>query len=182
MKTALPLFLALATLAPTTIHADEPEVQIEKQFKIVVAGDDADAFRFEADDLEVGESRQFFTDSGKEVLVTRTEDGLDIEVDGEELDIRGLHKQHVIIRTDGENADEAHSLLIEALGDDSDHNFASNLILWDWVFGTRYLPADREVRHVGLPDLALPDNFLHHLASPFVLQRYAAGSDDEVVG
>jgi len=66
--------------------------------------------------------------------------------------------------------------------DDSDHNFASNLILWDWVFGTRYLPADREVRHVGLPDLALPDNFLHHLASPFVLQRYVAGPDDEVAG
>ena len=55
---------------------------------------------------------------------------------------------------------------------DSDHNFASNLILWDWVFRTRFLPADREVREVGLPDLALPDNFLHHLASPFVLRRW----------
>jgi len=63
---------------------------------------------------------------------------------------------------------------------DSDTNFGSNLILWDWVFRTRHLPADREVREVGLPDLQLPENFLHHLASPFVLQRYMVS--EEVAG
>jgi len=55
---------------------------------------------------------------------------------------------------------------------DADHNFGSNLILWDWVFGTRFLPDDREIREVGLPDLDLPENFLHHLISPLVLRRY----------
>jgi sterol desaturase/sphingolipid hydroxylase (fatty acid hydroxylase superfamily) len=68
---------------------------------------------------------------------------------------------------------------------DSDTNFGSNLILWDWVFGTRHLPADREIRVVGLPDLALPDNFLHHLVSPFVLDRYyvaATQAAEEVAG
>ena len=56
--------------------------------------------------------------------------------------------------------------------EDSDTNFGSNLIVWDWVFRTRHLPADREVRDVGLPDLDLPENFLHHLASPFNLRRW----------
>lgn len=56
--------------------------------------------------------------------------------------------------------------------EDSDTNFGSNLILWDWVFRTRHLPHDREVRDVGLPDLDLPENFLHHLASPFNLKRW----------
>lgn len=56
--------------------------------------------------------------------------------------------------------------------EDSDTNFGSNLILWDWVFRTRHLPQDREVREVGLPDLDLPEHFLHHLASPFNLRRW----------
>lgn len=64
---------------------------------------------------------------------------------------------------------------------DSDTNFGSNLILWDWVFRTRHLPQDREIREVGLPDLAMPENFLHHLASPFVLERWAVASE-EVAG
>ncbi len=56
--------------------------------------------------------------------------------------------------------------------EDSDTNFGSNLIVWDKVFGTRHLPADREIRDVGLPDLDLPENFLHHLASPFHLKHW----------
>jgi len=56
--------------------------------------------------------------------------------------------------------------------EDSDTNFGSNLILWDWVFRTRHLPEDREIRDVGLPDLDLPENFLHHLASPFNLNQW----------
>jgi len=56
--------------------------------------------------------------------------------------------------------------------DDSNTNFGSNLILWDWVFSTRYLPAHRTVHAVGLPELHLPENFLHHLISPFRLHRW----------
>lgn len=55
---------------------------------------------------------------------------------------------------------------------DSDTNFGSNLILWDWVFRTRCLPVDREIRSVGVSDMALPENFFHHLTSPFYLRRW----------
>ncbi|MEZ4316009.1 MAG: sterol desaturase family protein [Myxococcota bacterium] len=62
--------------------------------------------------------------------------------------------------------------------DESNSNYGSNLIIWDWVFGTRNLPRDR--RHperMGLAGMELPDNWFSHLASPFVLERYAT---DEV--
>jgi sterol desaturase/sphingolipid hydroxylase (fatty acid hydroxylase superfamily) len=62
---------------------------------------------------------------------------------------------------------------------ESNTNFGSNLILWDVVFGTRYLPSGREPRHVGLSDVQVPDNFFHHLALPFTLGRYAVPSEGD---
>jgi sterol desaturase/sphingolipid hydroxylase (fatty acid hydroxylase superfamily) len=53
---------------------------------------------------------------------------------------------------------------------ESNTNFGSNLILWDIVFRTRYLPEGRPQR-VGIVGLTMPDNFFAHLASPFVLRR-----------
>jgi len=55
--------------------------------------------------------------------------------------------------------------------EESNTNFGSNLIVWDIVFGTRHLPEGRP-EAVGVADLALPENFLLHLASPFVLAKY----------
>ena len=66
--------------------------------------------------------------------------------------------------------------------EDSDTNFGSNLILWDWVFRTRHLPADREIREVGLTDLHLPENFFHHLASPFNLRQWLVPTDMATAG
>ena len=60
---------------------------------------------------------------------------------------------------------------------ESNTNYGSNIILWDIILGTRYFPKDRRITTVGLTDLELPDSFLVHLASPFILERY---STDEV--
>lgn len=60
----------------------------------------------EIDDLEIGESRQFFTDGGKEVVVTRTEDGIEVTLDGEEVDmpkIMRFETLHEEIHGDGEH-------------------------------------------------------------------------------
>ena len=59
--------------------------------------------------------------------------------------------------------------------DESNTNFGSNIILWDIVFGTRALP-EGTPEVVGLPGLALPENFFHHLASPFVLNKWEDAS------
>ena len=48
-------------------------------------------------------------------------------------------------------------------------NYGANLILWDIVFGTRFLPADREPPEaIGIGDMpAFPQNYLAQLAVPF---------------
>ena len=52
---------------------------------------------------------------------------------------------------------------------EANHNYGQNLIVWDIVFGTRYLPDDREPpRNVGLAGLPnYPMSFFAQLAAPF---------------
>lgn len=64
---------------------------------------------------------------------------------------------------------------------ESNQNFGNNLIVWDAIFGTRYLPAGHP-QEVGLGAVHLPENYLLHLASPFVLNRLlreSAPEDDQ---
>lgn len=52
--------------------------------------------------------------------------------------------------------------------EESDTNFGNNLILWDLVFGTRFLPENREVGRLGLPNRRYPSGFLAQMKAPFV--------------
>jgi sterol desaturase/sphingolipid hydroxylase (fatty acid hydroxylase superfamily) len=56
---------------------------------------------------------------------------------------------------------------------EANHNYGQNVIVWDVVFGTRFLPADREPpEDIGIPDLpAFPKRFWPQLASPFRWRR-----------
>ena len=45
-------------------------------------------------------------------------------------------------------------------------NFGGFLSVWDWVFGTAYCPADREVPRFGTPDLEPPSGYTEQLLSP----------------
>ena len=56
-----------------------------------------------------------------------------------------------------------HSMVKE----ESNHNYGNNLIIWDWVFGTWYLPATREVQELGLVNRAYPWTFLEQMTIPF---------------
>jgi ornithine lipid hydroxylase len=60
----------------------------------------------------------------------------------------------------------------------ANHNYGGNLILWDVVFGTRFLPVDREppaaIGIGGMP--RFPSGFLALLASPFRWRRVVAES------
>ena len=46
-------------------------------------------------------------------------------------------------------------------------NYGSTLIVWDLVFGTWYLPAEREVDALGLHDATYPKSFLGLMRAPF---------------
>ena len=56
-----------------------------------------------------------------------------------------------------------HSMLTE----ESNHNYGNNLIIWDLLFGTWYLPRERLVGALGLVNRNYPMDFFRQLASPF---------------
>jgi sterol desaturase/sphingolipid hydroxylase (fatty acid hydroxylase superfamily) len=61
---------------------------------------------------------------------------------------------------------------------ESNHNYGGNLIVWDVVFGTRYLPTDREPPEaIGIADLPrFPMGFAANLLAPFRWRRVVAAS------
>ena len=50
---------------------------------------------------------------------------------------------------------------------EANSNYGNNLIIWDTIFGTRYLPADREVGRVGIENRNWPNSFRAQLMAPF---------------
>ena len=56
---------------------------------------------------------------------------------------------------------------------DAKHNFGNKLIIWDTLFGTRYLPAHREVGELGIGEPAYPRTFVGQVTAPF-RQRVAS--------
>ena len=56
--------------------------------------------------------------------------------------------------------------------------FGQTVIVWDWLFGTRFLTADREpTRDIGIADMpAFPMGSLAQLAGPLRWRRVQAES------
>jgi len=50
---------------------------------------------------------------------------------------------------------------------EANHNFGNKLIIWDTLFGTRFLPADREVGELGNGETAYPTTFVAQVTAPF---------------
>ncbi len=76
------LFASLLASA-LSFAAEMPEGE---RFELKVMADD-ELVSIDATGLEIGESRQSFSESGKEVLVTRTEDGFQLAIDGKDIDV-----------------------------------------------------------------------------------------------
>ena len=51
---------------------------------------------------------------------------------------------------------------------ESNSNFGNNLIVWDTLFGTRFLPNDRDIEEIGLHNRRYPTGFLVQMKSPFI--------------
>lgn len=51
---------------------------------------------------------------------------------------------------------------------ESNNNFGNNLIVWDLLFGTRFLPADRQVGPLGLINRQYPSSFCAQMRTPFI--------------
>ena len=51
---------------------------------------------------------------------------------------------------------------------ESNNNYGNNLIIWDVLFGTRFLPSQREVGDLGLINRQYPAGFLAQMRTPFI--------------
>ncbi len=62
--------------------------------------------------------------------------------------------------------------------DEANHNYGQTVILWDTLFGTRFLPKDREPpAEIGIPDLdAFPMTWWAQIQSPFQWARIKSDS------
>ncbi len=52
--------------------------------------------------------------------------------------------------------------------EESNQNYGNNLIVWDLLFGTWFLPRDRLVDELGLPNRNYPLHFVAQLKAPFI--------------
>jgi ornithine lipid hydroxylase len=59
---------------------------------------------------------------------------------------------------------------------EANHNYGSNLLIWDLVFGTFYLPADRGPTAVGIAAPDFPATFAAQMLVPFRWKRLSAGT------
>lgn len=112
------LAITFAALFISVFSFASEDVEVERHIKIKI-DQDGELIDLEADDMEVGETRQSFTDSGKEVLLTRTESGFDLTVDGKEIDIDIPHvDHHSVFMHGGGDA----KVFIKKLSDEDDGN------------------------------------------------------------
>ena len=51
---------------------------------------------------------------------------------------------------------------------ESNSNYGNNIIVWDILFGTYYLPADQSVGVLGLKNKQYPTSFLNQMKTPFI--------------
>ena len=83
------LFFWACLIASATLASERHETHIK-----VVSDEDGEVFEWSSSDpdadfsdLAVGESRTVTGDDGKDVTVTRTEDGIEFDVDGRKIDL-----------------------------------------------------------------------------------------------
>ncbi len=96
-RTLLALFFAVLVTVTCSFAGEAHE---KKMIKLELNGD-SEPTELDITELEVGESRQYFDEEGRKVLVTRLEEGLEIDVDGETIEVRspghiGIHEEHEI--------------------------------------------------------------------------------------
>lgn len=72
---------------------------------------------------------------------------------------------------------ELHRWHHSELPEESNNNFGNNLIVWDLLFGTRFLPGDREVGPLGLVNREYPMGFWAQMRTPFMPDIESAAGD-----
>lgn len=95
----LALATVVFTLGTTAVSAGEHDA-VSKEEKVVIAlkTDDFELVETDISDLAVGDAETIYTQSGQTVDLLRTEDGVEVYIDGELVDMgEGAHQRHHVI-------------------------------------------------------------------------------------
>lgn len=98
--TLLSLALVLGAFLLVSQTGATEDVVKKEVFKIKIKSDEGEMETIEIDDLEVGEIRDFWTESGTHVLLTREEDQIKMEMDGKEIIIPMAEEHLMLIHAD----------------------------------------------------------------------------------
>lgn len=102
MKTTPILFLLLSLLALGGTLAVAGEHAAEKKMVVALKTDDFEIEETDISHLGIGDAETFLTESGQTIDVLRTEDGIEVFVDGEAIDLGGgwgteVHGDHRVV-------------------------------------------------------------------------------------
>lgn len=107
---AIRLAVFAMLVAPVIVIADDVEREVE--MKVVVVGDshetvewNADDMDFDMSDLAVGESRVIENDSGRTITLTRTESGMQVDVDGKTVEVPDFSSHAMMLETSDMDVD-----------------------------------------------------------------------------
>lgn len=88
--------------ASSIVAGEDPEIVVEKKYVIALSTDDFELEETDLSHLAVGDAETIMTESGKTVDLLRTEEGIEIYIDGELLEfamgdaeLHGSHKNVV---------------------------------------------------------------------------------------
>ncbi len=110
------LLLALLALSAFALVATAGEPDIDRQVKLKILADD-EMVELDLSHLEVGESEQLFSESGKEIVALRTEEGFEIDVEGRD--------EPIIVKT----GDHAYAFSVDHHCEESDDDCTHNVIV-----------------------------------------------------
>jgi hypothetical protein len=98
-KLMLVLAVAAFTLSTSAVSAGEHgQAGAEKKIVIALKTDDFELVETDLSDLSVGDAETIYTESGQTVDLLRTEDGVEVYIDGELIDTGdGAHERHHVI-------------------------------------------------------------------------------------
>ena len=124
MTNILRLAAAAIALAPAALLADDVTTEVEEhvEMKVIVAGEGHEAINWTSStsgaDLAVGESRVIESASGRTVTLSRTEEGMHVDVDGNTIVVPdiGDHAAHIAMAQAGEiDVDIDHDALSDSI-------------------------------------------------------------------
>ncbi len=115
------LLLMGSLLLPSTWTAAEPDADTRSWMVVLPRSMDAPPETYQVGSLDEGESQQFFTNDGDEIVVSREEKGRVVKVNGKTIRTHFDRNVHVVSKSD----DEHHQIHIQKKkvidGDDEHH-------------------------------------------------------------